>query len=460
MKNLKRNLTLVSALMILITFTACDKYLDIQSNDSQIVPKDLVSLQKLMDNSSKMNVKIAAYGEASADDYFIKQTTYDALADFNKKVYTWKNDQAVFGNDWANCYEPVYISNLVLDQLKKIETKPEEEGTRDQVLGSALFYRANQYLSLLWTFAKAYSPATASTDLGIVLRNSSDFNEKSIRSSVKVCYNQVIGDLRKAVTLLPDHAVHVMRPSKATAYGVLARTYLSMAKYDSAYYFSDKVLQIKNDLLDFNNPAEVNLLSNFPFARFHKETIGYFQMTVIGTLDNYANIMADTLLYNSYVNDDLRKQAYFLTDFSPYVSAKGNYSGQPPFGTPLFGGLATDELYLIRAECLARSGKLTEAQADLNILLMKRYKTGTFEPYQLTNQQAVLQLILKERRKELFLRGVRWSDIKRLNLEGANISLKRKIDGKEFLLAPNANRFALPLPIDIIRKTGIPQNPS
>lgn len=439
--------------------TSCGKYLDIQSNDALIVPKDLASLQKLLDNSAKMNMKITAYGEASADDYFVQQTTYDAFTDFNKKIYTWKNDQAMFGNDWANGYEPVYVSNLVLDQLKDIDPTPEEISSRDQVLGSALFYRANQYLSLLWTFAKAYKPTTASTDLGIVLRNSSDFNEKSSRSSVKICYDKVIQDLRTAAALLPDHAAHVMRPSKAAAYGVLARTYLSMAKYDSAYYFADKMLQIKDELLDFNNPTEVNLSSNFPFPRYHKETIAYFQMTVVGTFDNYANIMADTILYGMYAPDDLRKQAYFSTNFSPYVNAKGNYSGQPPFGTPLFGGLATDEFYLIRAECLARSGKLVEAQADLNKLLTKRYRTGTFQPYQLTNQQAVLQLILKERRKELFLRGVRWSDIKRLNLEGANISLKRKIDGKEFLLAPNANRFALPLPIDIIRETGMPQNP-
>ena len=210
--------------------TSCGKYLDIQSNDALIVPKDLASLQKLLDNSAKMNVKIAAYGEASADDYFVQQTTYDAFADFNKKIYIWQNDQAMFGNDWANGYEPVYVSNLVLDQLKKIEINSEEIESRDQVLGSALFYRANQYLSLLWTFAKAYNPATASTDLGIVLRNSSDFNEKSTRSSVKTCYYQVIQDLKTAAELLPDHAAHVMRPSKAAAYGVLSRAYLSMAK--------------------------------------------------------------------------------------------------------------------------------------------------------------------------------------------------------------------------------------
>lgn len=450
----------MTMLTAVFTLKSCNKYLDVQSNDASIVPKDLTSLQKLLDNSSKMNMGIAAYGEVSADDYFIQQSTFNTLNEEDRKGYIWENDLDEFDNDWARGYAPVYISNLVLDQLKAISPVPEEVVSRDQVLGSALFYRANQYLSLLWTYAIAYNPATASTDLGIVLRNSSDFNEKSTRSSVKVCYDQVIQDLRRSVELLPDRATHVMRPSKVAAYGVLARTYLSMAKYDSAYYYADRVLGINNELLDFNNPAEVKLTTNFPFARFHKETIAYFQLTINSPLNNYSNIRADTLLYGMYSPDDLRKQAYFLTNSSPYVTVKGNYSGQPPFGFPLFGGLATDEFYLIRAECLARSGKLLEAQTDLNTLLVKRYKTGTFQPYQLTDQQAVVQLILKERRKELFLRGLRWSDIKRLNLEGADISLKRKIDGKEYLLAPNANRFALPLPIDIIRETGMPQNPT
>lgn len=459
MEKLKSFISKISLCIALMGMTACEKYLDIQSNDEQVIPKDLESLQQLLDNSAKMNRGVGSYGEVSADDYFIDQTLYDAKTEENKRSYIWENDLDVFENDWSKGYTPVYISNLVIDQLQHINPASDDLANRDQVLGSALFYRANQYLSLLWNYAKAYHPETANTDMGIVLRNSSDFNEKSVRSSVQVCYDRVIQDLRTAMELLPDQATHVMRPSKIAAYGVLSRTYLSMAKYDSAYYFADKVLEIKDDLLDFNNPADVAITSNFPFARFNKETITYFNLTTSEIFDQYANIQVDTLLYATYSTHDLRREAYFLTGLAPYVSLKGNYAGQPAFETFFFGGLATDEFYLVRAECLARAGKLEDAQEALNKLLVKRYKTGTFQPYALTSQQAVLQLILKERRKELVLRGLRWIDIKRLNLEGANITLKRKINDKEYILLPNANRFALPLPIDIIRETGMPQNP-
>lgn len=70
-----------------------------------------------------------------------------------------------------------------------------------------------------------------------------------------------------------------------------------------------------------------------------------------------------------------------------------------------------------------------------------------------------MNIIVQERRKELVFRNLRWMDIKRLNKEGANITLKRIIDGQTFTLPPNNNRFALPLPADIVKMTGMPQNP-
>jgi len=57
------------------------------------------------------------------------------------------------------------------------------------------------------------------------------------------------------------------------------------------------------------------------------------------------------------------------------------------------------------------------------------------------------------------MRGLRWMDIKRLNKENRNITIKRLIGGQEFTLSPNANYYALPLPNDIIQLTGMQQNP-
>jgi hypothetical protein len=57
------------------------------------------------------------------------------------------------------------------------------------------------------------------------------------------------------------------------------------------------------------------------------------------------------------------------------------------------------------------------------------------------------------------MRGTRWTDIKRLNKEGAGISLKRNVNGNSYILPANNLRFALPLPDDIVSLSGMQQNP-
>jgi len=65
---------------------------------------------------------------------------------------------------------------------------------------------------------------------------------------------------------------------------------------------------------------------------------------------------------------------------------------------------------------------------------------------------------LTERRRELIMRGLRWSDIRRLNLEGAGITQTRTANGKVHTLLPNDPRYALALPEDVIERSGMVQN--
>lgn len=95
----------------------------------------------------------------------------------------------------------------------------------------------------------------------------------------------------------------------------------------------------------------------------------------------------------------------------------------------------------------------------LNNLLAKRWKTGTFVPITASSQTDALNIISRERRKELLIRGVRWSDLKRYNRDGANITLTRTVNGQTYTLPPNDLRYAIAIPEDIITLTGMPQNP-
>lgn len=432
---------------------SCKKYLEKKSNTSFVTPSKVGDLQALLDKPDYMNYGTPILGEISSDNYFLLDANYDTRTEMTRNAYRWIPFDYTFPNDWSNCYNPIYTSNLCLETLGEIPITPQNNIQWENIKGSALFFRAYNFLHLAWIYSKAYDETSANTDLGIVLRLTSDFNVPSARATVKESYERILTDAKESLLYLPERPQHVMRPSKAAAYGLLARTYLSMRNYDSALKYSSLALSINSSLLDFNS-SEVDKTSTTPFQMFNKETI-FFSYSGNAWLTALSKSIArvDTLLFNSYDNNDLRKSVYYATSGSYKVFNDG-YSGS----FYLFTGLATDEMYLTRAECYARLGDKGNALNDLNTLLGKRWKTGSFASITTTTPQEALNVILTERRKELVKRGLRWMDIKRLNKDGANIILKRIIKGEVYTLPPNDDKFALPLPKDIIDLTGMSQN--
>jgi hypothetical protein len=165
------------------------------------------------------------------------------------------------------------------------------------------------------------------------------------------------------------------------------------------------------------------------------------------------NCIVDTNLYKSYDRNDLRRVLYFTLN-SAGITFKGGYHGT----IFSFTGLATDEMYLVRAECRARAGDVNGAMNDLNKLLFQRWKTGTFTPYTASTPEQALDKILIERRKEMPCRGVRWTDIRRLNQENAGITPKRILNNLEFTLPVNSPLYVLPIPPDAVQLGHYEQN--
>jgi hypothetical protein len=445
--------TYIIAAGLLFFVSSCKKYLDEKPDSSLVVTSSIDDMQALLDDAENINNATPGYMEATSDDYFLTQETYNSLSTNEQNAYHWTSFDYNWQNDWSSGYLPIYTSNLCLERIEKV---PQTIGNRDKwnnIKGSALFFRAYYFLNLAWQFAKAYDSNTSETDLGIVLRLQSDYNIRSVRSSVEATYQRIIIDGKESLLYLGDHPLHVMRPSKAAAYGLLARTYLSMHQADSALKYSNLCLGIKSNLLNYNTDVEIS--SPAPFSKFNKETIFYSEISLgQGLYAPYSfYAFVDTNLFSGYAANDLRKEAYF-SSAGNYYTFKGNYTED----MTMFSGIATDEMYLTRAECYARLGNKDAALADLNLLLSNRWKTLAFDPLTAGNATEALNLVLVERRKELLFRGLRWPDIKRLNKEGRNIVLKREIGGEIYQLLPNDNRYALPLPKDIIDQTGMAQN--
>lgn len=450
---INKGMILIFIIFITIIEPGCKKYLSAKTDKTLAVPESLGDLQALLDYYTRINVQDLTSSVQSVDDFYLTDADYNSLnRDAYKQLYTWGTKGLFdnFANDWSYQYDKVNIANIVLDNIGNMERNTGNAAEWDNIKGQALVTRARSFQMVAWQWTKSYDKNEASKDLGIPLRLHSDFNVPSVRASLETTYDRIISDYKQAVPLLPIIPVHVMRPSKPAAYALLARTYLSMGDYANAGNYADSCLVLYNTLLDYN---QLNAGASFPIVRFNKEVIMETRMPGPSLLSGTKGKI-DSLLYQSYAGNDLRKTVFFKKN-NGFYTFKGSYEG----GTTLFSGVAVDEIVLIKAECLARSGNANAAMDELNTLLIKRWKTNTFVPLTATNATDALGTILKERRKELLMRGLRWMDIKRLNKEGGNIVMKRIIAGQTYIIAPNALRYAFPLPDDIIRLTGMQQNP-
>ncbi|QXV66844.1 RagB/SusD family nutrient uptake outer membrane protein [Mucilaginibacter sp. 21P] len=448
---MKKHLLLLIAAASMIA-GGCKKYLDEKPDRSLVVISATADLQALLDNYSTMNNADPGSGEASADNYYLTDADWASIAsEPQRRLYTWEKDQviALTSNDWSNAYRTVYSCNTVLENADRV-ADPNNNYETANIKGQAYYYRGKALLqsALLWCLA--YRSSTSPTDLGLPLRMTTDFNTEVPRSNNAQTFAAITTDLIQAAKQLPVTQASAYRPGKAAAFALLARCYLYTHNYDLAGKYADSALQIKKDLLDFNT---LSASATYPIARQNKEVL-HQSIMVLPQLISATKAKIDSNLYRSYASNDLRRTIFFRDNRNGTYAFKGSYDGSAAF----FSGVAVDEVYLTRAECYARGGKITEAMADLNTLLVNRYKKGAFIPLQAATATDALRFVLVERRKELLMRGIRWMDIKRLNTEGANIALQRKLNGANYLLPPNDLRYAIAIPENLMR-FGIEQNP-
>ncbi|MCX3265630.1 RagB/SusD family nutrient uptake outer membrane protein [Pedobacter agri] len=454
MKNYFSKLLLV---LCIFACCGCKKYLELKSNSKLVTPHNLKDIQGILDDGEKINLRTTpALGESSADDYFILPASYGTLSLFTQSLYRWAPEDIRWGNDWNLAYQAIFNANLSLELLQKVERNSSNAQSWDNVKGSALFYRSFHFLNLVIQYGKVYNESTAERDMGIVLRTASDFNIPSTRSTVRETFVQLISDLEASIPLLPDYPLHKMRPSKGAVHALLARAYLYMGKYELARIAANEALKFNQTLMDYNaDPSIVPASTSVSVRKLNSETIFYAEQGLSTIAHGITRARIDTNLMASYLPADLRRNVFF-NFISGYAQFKGSYTGSSGI---FFSGLATDELYLIRAESNAYVGEVDMAMNDLNELLKKRWnKSVPFSPITASTKAEALEKVRTERRKELLMRGLRWMDLKRYNREGANITIYRKINGQLITLQPNAAYYALPIPNDIIEQSGIPQN--
>ena len=447
-----KNFKLILIIFLLGTVACSESFLDIKPDKKLVVPSTLDDMQALLDYFDVHNSNLPGMGELSSDDYYILYDRWNTLSlPYMKNGYVWAREiwEGSSSIDWNNRYKQIFYANYVLEGLEKTE-RGDDPDYYDRLKGTALFHRAHAFYQLAQEFCAPYDKSTSNDGYGLPLRLTSDLNVHTDRATVKQTYERIVADLLEALKLLPENDPYKTRPVKAAANALLSRIYLTMQEYDKALTYAETVLGADYELIDFNS---LKTSAAFPMGQFNSEVIFHSQMTRYTPLANSRLIM-DSTLYRSYAGDDIRKASWFTTVSGGYTF-KGSYCGS----LQLFNGLSIDECYLAKAECLARKGSIAEAISTLNKLLITRYKTGSYTPVNVTDQQEALAIILKERRKELLFRGIRWMDLRRLNLEASTaVTIYRNLNGTTYKLEPNSPNYTLPIADDVIQLSNIPQN--
>ncbi|MBS7199072.1 MAG: RagB/SusD family nutrient uptake outer membrane protein, partial [Bacteroidales bacterium] len=131
-----------------------------------------------------------------------------------------------------------------------------------QLKAEALVLRAWCHYMAVNLYAKAYDPATAETDPGIVYsKETDDIAVPNEQLSVAEIYTLILEDLEQALALesLPVMA-NKMRVGLPFAYAVQAKVLMSMHDYDGAFAAAEESLKLKNTIDDYNELLAVDVL--------------------------------------------------------------------------------------------------------------------------------------------------------------------------------------------------------
>lgn len=457
---IKQQSTVLMLFLLVAISSSCKKdWLEAKSDKKLAVPETVKDFQAMLDYNLIVNSTNLSRGEVAADGHYYTGNDFNAMLSSNpsmQNAYTWSDLNSyqliLSDSEYNAAYANILNMNIILDRVEK--SKDNDAFGLKHVKAQALFHRACYLFELSGIYAPQYELSTADKSIGIALRLSTDVTERSVRSTIRQTFDQIISDLEAASDVLPEVPEFLTRPSKSAALGMLAKVYLTIGDHTNAFNYANEYLKFKSQLLDYTT-----ILPGATYIGVNKEVSFLKFFPAFGRLTS--QYLIDQSLYDSYNTNDLRKQTFFNVT-SAGITFKGTYGNNV---TDLFSGIATDEMYLIRAEGYARSGNLSAAMKDLNDLLRTRWAKNLDGSTKYVDQTAsdetdALRKIFSERKKQLILRNVRWSDLRRLNLDDRfKTTLSRSIGGQTYTLEPNSYKYTFPIPNDVIRLSGMAQNP-
>lgn len=425
---------------------------------------------------------------------------YGAFADWSK----FQSGEYTSRDIYAFHYSTIKNANYVIEYLPKLlETtttfSATDRSTLEAILGEAYFSRAYSYLNLALRFGKAYTEATAGTDLSVSIHTKYDYKAIPPRSTNKEVYELVLADLTEASTKLAGVAGKANSDAITidAVKALQARTYLYMGKWAEALAKANELIGSSAYALmpagpanmlamwqaDGTNLKESILQPNVSFPDEGVNTSISAYLAPTAATNSFTPLYLPTKgVYDLFEAGDTRKDVYFWagetlsisgTTFNSVVMV-GKWRGNPSLGSTAHSRWVSvpdgrmrpklfriAEQYLIAAEAAFRTGG--DALTPLNALRASR-GLSTLSGI---SGDALLREIKLERQRELAFEGFRLFDLKRWGENVVRANPQVPTESGQLILDALAtvtynagdNKFVWPIPHQDVQVGKLVQNP-
>lgn len=457
MKNIYKKTACLLALGL--TFVSCEDYLSDVPKGSKS-PTTLADYEAfLRDEYTNHRVDITGASQLLNDQY----VTLANLASYRlfNANYMWDENAdriALKVSDettYYASYAGISTFNLIIENA--LTTTKATEAEQRIVWAEAKVLRAMNYFNLVNFYADTYVASTASTKLSVPLITSANINAPSKQVTIQEMYDFILNDVKDALPYLPKISQTALHPNLGAGYAFYARVYLQMNNYTEALKYADLALAENNKLYDWigyynTNKAVIDVPNSYtttisPMGYTYVENYTFRHGT-------FSNLTTENSIPVERAQRFEAGDAKFISRWKIYTVGAETYYRRTLSGAFNFGGITTVEVYLIKAECLARAGQISEALDVLNTVRKTRILPASYQDISTTDKTTALNAIFRTKNNELNNTLIPFADARRLNAEGVyKVSYTKTANGTTYTLASDSHLWTMPFPL------GATQNP-
>lgn len=416
----KAFIKILALLLVVLAMPSCEKNLDLEPwtaldassgfKTKQDVEAALLGCYNSLQNGNYYGLRFFALADIHAGT-LTHTGTFPSFAQFSTRNILANNVE--LNNMWNSIYVGINRANNVIASAPRIE---DPSFNVNNALGEARLLRAFHYFNLICAFGGSPDGFNKSTGVGVPLRVNPTLTPDDAapreRATEAETWALILEDLNFAAANLNENN-GIGRLNKQSAMALKARMHLFRGEWaDAAAAASSVIASNRYTLLSGANYANIWLTKNstetiweLQFDANNTNSIAFFYYPAANGGRN--EMSSSSALANLHEAGDLRK-AVNVTATTP-VNKTLKYTRVAGEDNVQIIRLA--EMYLTRAEALARQGQVAEARADLNLI---RTRAGLPDVTS-SDQNAVIDAILKERVIEFAHEGHRWWDLRRTN---------------------------------------------